>query len=83
MKVGYASKKYYRDPKKLFGRGKEGRKEGRKEAESGISGHWTLVESGSPTISTNLLDLTYIRSQQACCAFYVYIYKCMYTLSTI
>jgi hypothetical protein len=30
----------------------EGRKEGRKEAESGISGKWTLVESGSPTIST-------------------------------
>jgi predicted transposase YdaD len=46
--------------KKYSGRGKEGRKEGRtdgrkegrKEGESGISGHWTLVESGSPTIST-------------------------------
>jgi len=32
--------------------GREGGKEGRKEAESGISGHWTLVESGSPTISS-------------------------------
>ena len=39
--------KYYRDQKKLFWE-----REGRKEAESGISGKWTLVESGSPTIST-------------------------------
>ena len=37
----------------------------RKETESGVSGHWTLVEKA---LQLYLLDLTYIRSQQACCA---------------
>ena len=48
---------------------REERREGRKETESGISGHLLKV-----ALQLYLLDLTYIRSQQACCALYMYIY---------
>ena len=48
---------------------REERREGRKETESGISGHLLKV-----ALQLYLLDLTYIRSQQACCALYIYVY---------
>ena len=55
--------------------GREGGKEGRKlKAVFQDTGHLLKV-----ALQLYLLDLTYIRSQQACCALYIY----MYTLSTI
>ena len=54
-----------------------GREGGREEAESGISEHWTLVESGSPTISA------WFNSHSLATGILCIIYICMYTLSTI
>jgi hypothetical protein len=66
--VGYASKKNIIGiPKNYLG---EGRKEGRQlKAVLQDTGHLLKV-----ALQLYLLDLTYIRSQQACCALYMYIY---------